>query len=120
MTTNTLDRAAVAAHFENKEPQVRQIYERILKASHKFGALQEDPKKTSIHLNRKSAFAGVATRKNALILTIKSDRELLSPRIHKSQRTSASRLHLEVRLESPTDVDAELIGWLKRAYELSE
>jgi len=110
---------SVASHFAGKEPAARKIYERLLKASGKFGAVIEDPKKTSIHLVNKTAFAGVATRKSAIILTIKSDRKLASPRIHKSEQTSASRFHHEVKLTSVADVDAELTGWLKAAYELS-
>jgi len=84
-----------------------------------FGPAVEDPKKTSIHINRRTALAGVATRKSHLVLTIKSDRKLSSPRIHKSEQTSASRFHHEVKLTSVADVDAELVGWLKDAYALS-
>ena len=110
---------SVESHFAGKEATTRKIYESLLKTSRKFGSVVEDPKKTSIHLNNKTAFAGVATRKTAIILTIKSDRQLSSPRIHKSEQTSAKRFHHEVRLTSPADVDAELIRWLKAAYELS-
>ena len=109
----------VESHFVGKEATTRKIYERLLKTSRKFGSVIEDPKKTSIHLNNKTAFAGVATRKSAIILTIKSDRPLSSPRIHKSEQTSASRFHHEVKLTSPADVDGELTRWLKAAYELS-
>jgi hypothetical protein len=70
-------------------------------------------------LINRTAFAGIATRKSAIILTIESDRKLASPRIHKSEQTSARRFHHEVKLTSPAEVDAELAGWLKAAYELS-
>ena len=109
----------IESHFGKNDAVVRNIYNRILKSARAFGAVVEDPKKTSIHLNNKTAFAGVVTRKSAIILTIKSDRQLSSPRIHKSEQTSASRFHHEVRLSSPADVDAELTGWLQAAYELS-
>jgi len=110
---------SVSSHFDGKEPATRKIYDRLVKTSSKFGEVIEDPKKTSIHLVNKTAFAGVATRKSAIILTIKSDRKIASPRIHKSEQTSASRFHHEVKLTSPADVDAELTGWLKAAYEMS-
>jgi hypothetical protein len=109
----------VKDHFAGKDPVVSKIYEHLLKHSRRFGPVSEDPKKTSIHLNNVTAFAGVATRKNAIILTIKSDRDLDSPRIHKSQQTSAKRFHHEMKLIAPAEVDAELIGWLKKAYALS-
>jgi hypothetical protein len=116
---NKPEEFAVEAHFENKEPVVRKIYDQLLQHSRRFGPVVKDPKKTSIHLNNSTAFAGVATRRNGIILTIKSDRGLDSPRIHKTEQTSARRFHHEVKLTAPTEVDAELIRWLKDAYALS-
>src|SRR3989442_1935850 len=65
----------IESHFEGKD-SVRRIYDRLLKLARRFGPVIEDPKKTSIHLVNKTAFAGVTTRKSAIILTIKSDRKL--------------------------------------------
>ncbi len=113
------DEFTVKSHFDDKDAAVRQIYDRVLKATGKFGSVTEDPKKTSIHLVNKTAFAGVATRKNSMILTIKSDRKIASSRIHKSEQTSARRFHHEVKLTAPAEVDAELVKWLKDAYALS-
>jgi hypothetical protein len=110
---------SVSQHFENKEPVVTSIYERILQESRKFGKVTEEPKKTSIHLVNKSAFAGVATRKNALILDIKSAAPIKHARFAKSEQLSASRFHQVVRLTSPDEVDADLVGWLKEAYTIS-
>ena len=115
----TTDGFTIRYHFEGKDAAVRQIYDRLVKSSRKFGPVAEEPKKTSIHLVNRTAFAGVATRKSAIILTIKSDRKLSSPRIHKSEQTSASRFHHEVKLASPAEVDSELMKWLKDAYALS-
>jgi hypothetical protein len=109
----------VDSHFVGREPVVRAIYNQLLKAIKRFGPIVEEPKKTSIHIVNRTALAGVATRKGHLVLTIKSDRKLASPRIHKSEQASASRFHHQVKLASPADVDEELIGWLKAAYVLS-
>ena len=98
---------------------MRRIYDRLLEAARAFGPVAEDPKKTSIHLNRKTAFAGVATRKEFLILTLKAERDIQSARIAKHEQASARRWYLEVKLTDPADVDSELIGWLKEAYEIS-
>ncbi len=110
---------ALEPHFAGKAPTVKKIYDHLLKHSRKFGPVIEEPKKTSIHLVNKTAFAGVATRKGVIVLTIKSDRKLSSPRIHKSEQTSANRFHHEVKLTSPAEVDSEILGWLKNAYALS-
>jgi hypothetical protein len=106
-------------HFEGRTPAVRAIYDRLLRISRRFGPVEEEAKKTSIHLVRKSAFAGVATRKDALILTIKSTADIASDRITKHEQASASRWHLEVRLRDPKEVDAQLEQWLAAAYEIS-
>lgn len=114
-----MENYTVSDHFAGKEPAVEAIYKRVLAESHKFGQVVEEPKKTSIHLVNKSAFAGVVTRKTALILNIKSAAPIRHARIAKSEQVSASRFHQEVKLTSPDDVDPVLIGWLKEAYAIS-
>jgi hypothetical protein len=109
----------VPSHFANRSTEVRAIYDRLLAAAKKLGPVIEEPKKTSIHLVRASAFAGVATRRDALIVTLKSTTDLRSPRIVKRERASANRWHLEVRLESTKDVDRELLSWLAASYAIS-
>ncbi len=113
------DGFTIKSHFEGKAPVVRKTYDQIIKVLKQFGPLIEEPKKTSIHLVNVTALAGVATRKDYLILTIKSDHKIESPRIHKTEQTSAKRFHVEIKLTSPTDIDEELTGWLKAAHTLS-
>ena len=110
----------LAAHFAGRAPSVALVYAKLLAAARRFGAVVEEPKKTSIHLVRRTAFAGVATRKDALILTLKSANDITDPRVSKHEQASAHRWHLEVRLTKPAEVDRELVGWLKQAYQLAE
>ena len=110
----------VNEHFVGKAGEVRAIYDRLVAMAESFGPVEQDPKKTSIHLNRRTAFAGVAVRKGHVVLTIKSDRPIDSPRVFKSEQTSAKWYHHEVRLSAEKDQDAELRGWLRAAYDLSE
>jgi len=111
---------SVKDHFTNQDPSIRALYDQLLSILQAFGPVTEDPKKTSIHLNRKSALAGVETRKDGLLLNIKSDHQIKSPRIEKAEKISAKRFHHKVRIASPTDLDEELKAWLKEAYLLSE
>ncbi len=110
----------VDEHFTRKPEQLRTLYDRLVAMAEKFGPVEQDPKKTSIHLNRGTAFAGVAVRRDCVVLTIKADGPIDSPRVIKSEQTSAKRFHHEVKLAAVKDLDAELRGWLKSAYELSE
>lgn len=116
---NAAGNHTVREHFEKCSDDVAAIYAKIIDGSKKLGTVSEDPKKTSIHLVRKTAFAGVATRKNALILTLKSDADVKSGRVIKREQVSAHRWHVEFRLETPKQVDKELLGWLRDSYDLS-
>ena len=111
---------SVSDHFINKDPAVRALYDQLVAVLRTFGPVEEDPKKTSIHLNRKSALAGVETRKDCLLLNIKSNHLIKSPRIEKAEQVSVKRFHHKVRISSPKDLDEELKTWLAEAYMLSE
>lgn len=110
---------SISDHFVDKRPTVRVIYDRLLAETRKFGPVVEQPKKTSIHLVNKSAFAGVVTRKTALILNIKSASPIQDTRIIHSEQVSSNRFHQEVKLTLPEEIDSLLLGWLKSAYEIS-
>ena len=109
----------VESHFAKSDPEVLATYRRLLETVRVFGRVAEEPKQTSIHLVRDTAFAGVATRRSSLILTLKSARDIRSPRIEKREQTSAHRWHVDVRLEKPSDVDRQLTNWLTAAYDLA-
>ena len=109
----------VKEHLENRTPEVKATYAAILTAAKKLGPVKEEAKKTTIHLVRKSAFAGIATRKSALILTLKSPADVANKRISKREQASANRWHLEIKLQAPEQVDREILTWLKTAYELA-
>jgi hypothetical protein len=109
----------VAHHFTGKSKAVRAIYESLLAAVRQIGRVKEDPKKTSIHLVRTSALAGVEVRKAYLVLNIKTDYPIKSKRVTKSEKLSAKRYHQKVKVSSPGEIDAEVRGWLRDAYEVS-
>ena len=110
---------SVEQHFHGRDATVRSTYAALLNAARAFGPVREETKKTSIHLVRSSAFAGVSTRKTALVLTLKAKNDIRSRRVSKHEQASANRWHLVVRLDSPRQVDGELKRWLKDAYDLA-
>ena len=109
----------VESHFAETDPTVRAVYERLLEVAQAFGPVAEDPKKTSIHLTHHVTFAGVATRRSSLILTLRSASDIRDPRIQKREQTSAHRWHLEVRLEKTEDIDRQVTTWLRAASDLA-
>jgi uncharacterized protein DUF5655 len=111
---------SVDEHFSGKARQLKATYDRLLAGLRAFGPVREVPKQTSIHLEKNSGFAGVHPRKNAFNLEFRTDTKIESPRIIRQQQLSARRFEHTVKLEKETDVDNELLGWLKDAYELSK
>ena len=107
-------------HLEDKEPIVREIYEKLLQNIHIFGSIKIEPKKTSIHLSNRFGFAGVYTQKKAINLEVHLNHQVASPRVSKVEQASANRFHHTIKLTSPADVDGELIQWLREAYDLKK
>ena len=107
-------------HLRNKDAIVTKIYQRLIKELQKFGALKIEPKKTSIHLGNRFGFAGVYTRSNYINLEVHLNRKLSSERVNKVEQASANRFHHTIKLTSEKEIDKELIGWLKEAYELKK
>jgi hypothetical protein len=106
-------------HFQGKDKIVRDTYDELMKILTTQCHVVENPRKTSIHLLNGTTLAGVSTRKSYLILTIKSDCIPASPRIRRSEQVSRDRFHLKLKLNSPADVNQELIAWLNKACALS-
>jgi hypothetical protein len=98
-------------------PVALELYKMLLAAAKKIGPFREEVKKTYIHLVRTSAFVGVHPRKQHLLLTIKAATPIRSARIAKSEQVSKSRWHLDIKIASAADLDGELLGWLRAAYE---
>ena len=110
--------ASEKIHFTGKDPVVERIYRKLTSKLKLFGKVRIEPKKTSIHLANRFGFAGVYARRNHLNLEIHLNYKLESPRVAKVEQVSANRFHHTIKLTSESDVDRELISWLREAYEL--
>ena len=111
-------RADLEAHFKGKNPAVVKIYERLMTELKKFGPVAVEPKKTSIHLVNRFAFAGVYARREYINLEIPLSFRLESKRVDKVEKASANRFHHRFKLSSVADLDGEMLGWLRQAYDL--
>jgi F0F1-type ATP synthase delta subunit len=107
-----------ADHLKDKEPVVTAIYEKLIQEIQKFGNLKIEPKKTSIHLGNRFGFAGVYTRKNYINIELHLKNKLTSKRVSKVEQASPNRFHHTIKVSTPKEVNKELLGWLKEAYEL--
>jgi hypothetical protein len=102
-----------------KSPASQATYARLVSAVEKLGPFRVEEKKTSLHLTRGRAFAGVHPRATGILLNLVFDAPLKHARVHKSEQVSAHRYHVEFKLEDPAEIDAQLVGWIRRAYALT-
>jgi len=110
----------IAHHFDGRGKDVRATYDRILAIAREWGDVKPEARKTSIHLLRVAvSFAGIAPRKDTLVLTFKSSSDIRSSRVQKSEPASAGRWNIEVRLTNAKQVDHELQQWLRASYALA-
>lgn len=102
--------------FEGKEPKVKAIYNAIKRAANKLGVVKFETKKTSIHIVARVAFLGIHPKTKWLDLNIVTTEPIISSRVSKTERVSANRFHNSIRLTEESQVDSELINWIKKSY----
>jgi hypothetical protein len=111
--------AALDAVFARSAPEVRALVDALIRRVRSLPGVTVSPKGTCVHLDRRTAFAGLHPRKNALLLNMRSAAPIASARVRKVERVSANRYHNELLLDSADALDQELIGWIAEAHALA-
>ncbi len=94
------------------------VFETLCARLQEIGPFQIEEKKTSLHIKAaRAAFLGVHPRRTGLRINIVLAEGLTSGRVVKSEQVSANRWHNEVDVKDSSDVDTELTGWIRQAYE---
>lgn len=108
----------VAAQYAGAKAGLRPIYDRLAAAVAKFGADAElSPKKTYVSLRRSKQFGLIQpSTADRLDVGINLKGVAAKGRLENSGSFNAMVSH-RVRVTSAKDVDAELVGWLKDAYD---
>ena len=110
---------AVERVFARSEPQVRTVVRELIERASQLPGVVVDPKGTCLHLNHRTAFAGLHPRRDALLLNLRSRAPIESPRIRKVERVSANRCHNELLVDSVEAIDGELMAWISAAHALA-
>jgi hypothetical protein len=112
--------ALINDQYSGTKAGLRPIYEALLAAVRKFGPdVEVSPKKAYVSLRRNKQFAiiqpSTATRVD---LGINLKQATPGARLELAGSFNAMVSH-RVRLSKPGDVDAQLLAWLKAAYDAS-
>jgi hypothetical protein len=108
------------SHFEGKPPQIREIYNAVLKAIQRCGKVKVLPEKTRIAFQVRMSFAQLTTRSKWVDGHVVLARRFEQPRFRKIETISPRNHVHHFRLLSAADVDAEIVSWLAEAYAVGQ
>jgi hypothetical protein len=112
--------ALVDAQYAGAKAGLRPIYDSLLAAVRKFGAdVEASPKKAYVSLRRSKQFA-IIQPSTATRIDVGINLKGTAPcgRLEASGSFNAMVSH-RVRVSSANEVDKELLGWLRKAYDAS-
>ena len=108
--------AVLDALYTGPKADLRPIHDKLLGALQKFGGFEEAPKKTYVSYRRKKQFAmiGPATKTQVEVgLNMKG----VKPTDRLQELPAGGMCNYKVRVGAASEVDAELIGWIRTAYD---
>jgi predicted transport protein len=104
----------VASHYTGRHAGLRPAYEAVVAAVRSFGPdVELAPKKTYVSLRRSKQFGQVGPAAGQLEVCVNLPGHEPTERL---KATSGMATH-RVRIDDASGLDAELIGWLREAYE---
>jgi len=108
----------VEGQYSGEKAGLRPIYDKLIAAVQKFGSdIEISPKKAYVSVRRSKQFAIVQpTTKTRIDVGINLKGVKAAGRLEASGSFNAMVSH-RVRVEKAADVDAELIAWLRQAYD---
>jgi hypothetical protein len=110
------DSDVLAEIYSDKKAPLRPVHDALMAAIDQFGEFEVAPKKGYVSLRRKKQFAmigpGSATRVDVGINMkgVVATNRLLAEK-------PGGMCQYKVKLTSPSEVDAELVGWIRQAYD---
>jgi len=104
------------SHFEGKPPEIREIYNEVLKAIRRCGTVKVLAGKTGIAFQVRMSFAQLTTRSKWVDGHVVLARRLEQPRFRKIETISPRNHVHHFRLMSVADVES----WLAEAYAVGQ
>ncbi len=114
--TRMTDGDPLDALYTGPKAHLRTLHEAVIQHTKAFGAYEEAPKKTYVSLRRKKQFAmvGPAT-KDAIEIGLNAKTLPVHPRL--KVLPPGGMCQATTRISKLEDVDAELVSWLRLAYD---
>ncbi|WP_418317215.1 DUF5655 domain-containing protein [Piscinibacter sakaiensis] len=102
--------------YTGAKAELRPLHDAVIEVVRAFGSFEVAPKKAYVSLRRNKQFAmvGPATR---TAIEIGLNAKDLPPDERLKQQPSGSMCQATTRITDRSQIDAALVGWLKRAYD---
>ena len=108
----------VTGLYSGAKAELRPIHDKLMAQIDKFGPFEVAPKKTYVSLRRKKQFAMIGPATNTRV-EVGLNMKGITPGGRLEQLPPGGMCQYRVKLTSPEEVDAEVIGWIRRAYDTS-
>jgi hypothetical protein len=108
--------AVIEALYADREPPLRSIHDRLMAVIQQFGPYEIAPKKGYVSLRRKRQFAMIGPASKGRVEVglnmkgVEATARLLS-------QPAGGMCQYKVYLTTVAEVDKDLIGWMKQAYD---
>jgi hypothetical protein len=109
----------IEALFEGKG-RARELFDAYLEAVRAIGPVELDVKLSGIAFMTRVRFAGAKVRRDRIRAAFWLRRRIESPRIVRLERIPPDSFIYEVDVRERADIDAELLAWIREAYEIGQ
>ncbi len=106
----------VAAIYADKKAPLRPIHDALMAAVRAFGNFEIAPKKNYVSLRRKKQFATVGPG-SATRVDVGLNMKGVTPTGRLLAEKPGGMCQYKVRLSDASEVDQELLGWIRQAYD---
>ena len=102
--------------YSGPKAALRSIHDKLLSEIRKFGDMEEAPKKTYVSYRRKKQFATIGPATNSRV-EVGFNMNGVQATDRLQELPAGQMCNYKVKLTGTGDVDAELIAWMKAAYD---
>jgi predicted transport protein len=105
--------------YTGAKTSLRPIHDKLLIEMRKFGEFEEAPKKTYVSYRRKKQFVMIGPATNTRVevgLNVKG----LTPTDRLQELPRGQMCNYKIKLTDLLDVNADLVNWIKQAYEAAK
>jgi len=102
--------------YSGVKASLRPVHDRLMESIETFGEFETAPKKGYVSLRRKKQFAMIGPATNTRV-EVGINYKTLGAHPRLIEQPAGSMCNFKVKITQPDEVDDELIGWIKQAYD---